>query len=167
MTITQPKAIATGASGPPVAVVEIPMPVRDEPVWQWHTTFEANGSAAGNARVHTRTQLAMAHWRGEVDHAAQIAARVMDNAERHSVPPPRARLGFRLAGIATGELLIEVTDPLPEFPGFVEAVTWEPTDGALPRGLWLVRQLGARLSYAVAEDGLSKVVQALVPGAPV
>ncbi|MEU4095937.1 hypothetical protein [Streptomyces sp. NPDC026673] len=145
-------------------VVEIPMPVHEEPVWQWRRTFEANGSAGGNARVHTRTQLTMGHWLGDVEHAAQIAARVMYNAERHSSPPPRARLELRLAIIATGELLIEVTDPLPDFPGFIEAVTWEPAEGERPRGLWVVQQLGARLSYAVAEDRRSKTVQALIPG---
>jgi hypothetical protein len=168
VTTTQPKTIPTGSagtSGSPVAVVEIPMPVSDEPVWQWRRDFEANGSAGGNARVHTRTQLTMAHWRGDVEHAAQIAARVMDNADRHAAPP-RARLGLRLALLATGELLVEVTDPLPDFPGFTKAVRWEPAEGERARGLRVVQQLGARLSYVVTEDGRSKVVQALVPGTP-
>ncbi|MGI5255646.1 hypothetical protein [Actinacidiphila glaucinigra] len=155
---------------PPSAVGElpyaVPLPVRDDHVWQWRRDFEANESAGGNARVHTRTQLTMGHWRGDIENAAQISARVMDNAGRHSAPPPRTRLGLRLAVIATGELLIEVTDPLPEFPNFPEAVAWQPTEGQPARGLWLVQHLGARLSYAVAEDGRSKTVQALVPGTP-
>ncbi|WUD70239.1 hypothetical protein OG937_46170 [Streptomyces sp. NBC_00510] len=142
------------------------MPVRDDAVWHWRRDFEANGSASGNARVHTRTQLTMGHWHGDIKNAAQIAARVMDNAARHSSPPPRGRLDLRLAVIATGELLIEVTDPFPDFPGFIEAVTWKPTEGQSARGLWVAQHLGARLSFAVAEDGRSKTVQALVPGTP-
>lgn len=169
MTSTHPITISADsadASGPAVAVVETPMPLHADPLWQWRATFEANGSASGNARVHTRTQLTMGKWPGDIEHAARIAAQVMGNAERHSSPPPRARMGFRLAVIATGELLIEVTDPLPAFPGFTQAVTWEPSAGERHRGLWLVRQFGGRLSYAVAEDGLSKTVQVLMPGTP-
>ncbi|MET9879758.1 ATP-binding protein [Actinacidiphila glaucinigra] len=166
MTTTQPKTITTGTSGSPVAVVETPMSVSEDSVWQWRRDFEANRSSGGNARVHTRTQLHIGRWPGDVENAAQIAARLMDNAARHSSPPPRARLGLRLAAIATGEILIEVTDPLPDFPHFTEAVTWQPTEGQRARGLWIAQHLGARLSYAVADDRRSKTVQALVPGTP-
>lgn len=157
---------AAGTCRQLVAVAEIPLPVRDDPVWQWRTNFEATSQAGGNARVHTRTQLTMARWTGDIEYAAQIAARVMDNAARHSAPPPRSRLHLRLAIIATAELLIEVTDLLPAFADFTEAIKWEPVEGERPRGLWVVRQLGGRLSYAVADDGRSKTVQALMPAAP-
>ncbi|MFJ5220152.1 hypothetical protein ACIP98_36370 [Streptomyces sp. NPDC088354] len=152
-------------TSPAAGCVLLPVSV-DDPAWQWRWSFEANGSAGGNARVHTRTQLTMGHWPGDIEHAAQIAARMMDNADRHSQPPPRARLGLRLAVLDTGELLIEVSDPMPAFPNFATAITWEPAIGEPPRGLWTVRKLGGRLSYAIADDGCAKTVQALVPGTP-
>ncbi|MWA07681.1 ATP-binding protein [Streptomyces sp. BA2] len=148
--------------------------VTDTPMWQrskslglsaasgWSTNDLAV-MAAGNARLHTRTLLAMVRWPGEIKMAARVAAVLVDNAVRHGRTVP-ARTSLALIG--TGQLLIEVADGNPTFPGYCEVLK-RPTEPERRRpGLWQVQYFGAKLTYAVHEDGAGKTVQAAFPPVP-
>ncbi|MGP4049386.1 hypothetical protein [Streptomyces sp. 2A115] len=141
----------------------IPLPIRDEPRWQWKRAFTADENAPGLARVHTRTRLTVAGWTGSIEMGARIASVLMDNAVKHAHVSAGDILVLRLAILATGEVLIEVTDPSPDFPNFTAAVEWEPADGSDERrSLWWVRQCKGRVSFTPTEDQSAKTVQVLI-----
>lgn len=158
---------------PTVAVHRLP--VTETPMWEWAETVglqdtsgwsinQLAGIAAGNARVYARTRIAEARWSGEVEHAAQVASVLVDNAVRHGGV---LRVPLRLALIATGRLLIEATDGRPEFPESDTVLKWERIEHERRRGgLWRVHCCGATLSYAVNEDGAGKTVQAVMMPTP-
>ncbi|MER6091276.1 ATP-binding protein [Streptomyces bluensis] len=128
----------------------------------WRGTLEANALAGGNARLRIRTRLTVWNWCGDIEQASQIAALLVENAVRHSGIPRYGRLRICLAVLGTNELTVDVMDPHPHFPGFEEAVMWEPRPGETPRGLYLARCYGAQVTYRSAEDGSGKTVQALI-----
>ncbi|MEV5979580.1 hypothetical protein [Streptomyces sp. NPDC052114] len=153
----------------------VSLPLADAPVWEWAgtvglhdtsgwTTNQLAGIAAGNARLYARSRLTAAHWLGEAEDAAQVAAALVDNAVRHG---SAVQVPLRLALIATGELLIEATDIRPEFPGLADALKWEPAEfDRRRRGLWQARRYGATVSFAVSADGMGKTVQAVMMPTP-
>ncbi|MFJ4836322.1 ATP-binding protein [Streptomyces sp. NPDC088747] len=141
-------------------IVAIPGPVRDEPVWTRHWKLRAGRHAAGNARRYTRLYLTLADVLVDVEDAAEVGGVLMANAVMHSGVPEYAEIPMRCTLLKTGELVIQVHDARIDFPGFDEAVAWEPAQGEKPRGLWTARQLGAEIAYAPTESG--KVVQALI-----
>ncbi|MFJ9360791.1 hypothetical protein [Streptomyces mirabilis] len=131
----------------------------------WH--FRANRHAAENARSYTRMHLTLANVCVDIEDAAVIGGVLMANAVAHSRVPEYAQIPMQWVLLKTGELIIQVQDRLPDFPGFDEAVKWEPAEGEEPRGLWIARELGAELAFAPTEAG--KIVQALIKplGVPV
>ncbi|MFE3032886.1 ATP-binding protein [Streptomyces canus] len=142
------------------AIVPIPGLVRDEPAWTRNYKFRATSLAAGNARSYTRLYLTLNHVFVDIEDAAVIGGALMANAVVHSGVPEHAEIPMHWALLRTGELVIQVQDARRDFPDFDEALKWEPAEGEKPRGLWIVRQLGAEIAYAPTESG--KVVQALI-----
>ncbi|MHC3456069.1 ATP-binding protein [Streptomyces prasinus] len=122
----------------------------------------ANPSAATHARISARSTLTMLNWPGDIHAAIAVLHHLVDNAVRHGLTPGKAdqSLGARLSITEDHELLIDVTDPNPKFPNFLDAVA-----GLDGRGLWNAGQLGARLSMSVTSDFAGKTVRAVLkPG---
>ncbi|MEU1450221.1 hypothetical protein [Streptomyces mirabilis] len=141
-------------------VAAVPGLVHGEPSWMGSWQFRANRYAVENARSHTRMHLTLANVNVDVEAAARIGGVLMANAVTHSRVPEYAQIPMQWVLLKTGELLIQVQDSRRDFPGFDEAVTWEPAEGEKPRGLWIARELGAEIAFAPTEAG--KIVQALI-----
>ncbi|MDQ1006661.1 hypothetical protein QFZ82_001146 [Streptomyces sp. V4I23] len=60
-------------------------PAADAVTYEWSRTFEAQPKAPQQlARLHTRTRLTMAHWRGNREAAAVVAGVLTANAVIHA-----------------------------------------------------------------------------------
>ena len=121
-------------------------------------------SAAGLARIQARTLLTVAAWPGNQHHAIDVLHALVDNAWKHAVIPGEVnqRFGACLSITEAHELIIDVTDPVPLFPDFDQAV-----DGESGRGLWEIARRGVELSwFVVGDDFNAKTVRAVLrPGA--
>ncbi|WP_079189175.1 ATP-binding protein [Streptomyces kebangsaanensis] len=145
-------------------VILLPLQPEEEPRWAWKTKLRADAGAGPNARLRLRPRLTMAVWAGNIDIAARIADKLVDNAARHGKPFGDGCVGLGLTLFpGTDELLIEVDDAAPEFPDFETVACGAPAG----RGLWWVEHYRARLSWDVKKDKdgqvVGKTVQALVP----
>ncbi|WP_432187901.1 hypothetical protein [Streptomyces sp. Tue6028] len=101
----------------------------NEPRYTWGSRLTASANAGPNARLRVRTRLTVARWSGNVDAAARVADKLVDNAYRHAEPigPGEGWIELRLTVLpTTDELLIEVDDATPEFADFDKAATTEP-----------------------------------------
>ncbi|WP_328863262.1 ATP-binding protein [Streptomyces sp. NBC_00306] len=126
--------------------------------YEWFRKFEAQPNTPQLARLHGRTRLTMARWPGNQEAAVVVAGLLTANAVVHANPGPlgdRRCLSLRLTVTEDDELLIDVSDPLPQFPDFAAAVA-----GERGRGLWQVARLGCDLSWFLTGDGDGKVVRA-------
>ncbi|MGW7258721.1 hypothetical protein [Streptomyces sp. NPDC054834] len=135
---------------------------------EWSLT--ANEGAGPNARLRSRPLLTTWGWRGNVDAAARVADKLVDNAFRHGRPFPDGCISLRFALFPkTDALLIEVSDALPAFPDFDQAATADPAPQSPPNGLWWVRHYQGRLSWDVKKDDadqvVGKTVRAIIPAA--
>ncbi|MHB9849000.1 hypothetical protein ACSYGO_07095 [Streptomyces krungchingensis] len=144
----------------------------DEPRYTWGTRLTASPNAGPNARLRVRTRLTVAHWFGSVDAAAQVADKLVDNAIRHADPfgPDKGFVELRLTVFPPGELLIEVDDALPLFPGFEAVATQSSEPTGVPKELWWVRRYRGTLSWStkaddVTGDVIGKTVRAVLPTA--
>ncbi|MEU1203522.1 hypothetical protein ABZ446_46040 [Streptomyces sp. NPDC005813] len=141
----------------------------DEPRYTWGTRLTASPNAGPNARLRVRTRLTVAHWSGNINAAARVADKLVDNAYRHAKPigPGQGWVELRLTVMpTTDELLIEVDDATPEFADFAKAATAEPTGP--PPGLWWVRHYRGALSWGPKTDDatgdvVGKTVAAILP----
>ncbi|MEV6403944.1 hypothetical protein AB0M58_13495 [Streptomyces bobili] len=148
------------------AVTLLPYESAEDPAFDWCTALLADEGAGRNARLRSRSWLTIARWPGDVDLAARVADKLVENAVRHAKPFADGRIRLRLIVTAdTHELLVEVDDAYPEFPGF-ENTTNQSVD-AMPTGLRWVAHCRGRLSWGVLkdDDGVSggKTVQAMLP----
>jgi anti-sigma regulatory factor (Ser/Thr protein kinase) len=119
-------------------------------------------SAAGLARIQARTILTVAAWPGNQHQAVGVLHTLVDNAVKHAVIPGEVnqRFGACLRITEAHELIIDVTDPVPQFPGFRQAIA-----GESGRGLWEIARKGAHLSWHATEDFEGKIVRAVLrPG---
>ncbi|MFC3350094.1 ATP-binding protein [Streptomyces echinoruber] len=130
---------------------EIPMDLPTDP------------SAAGLARIQARTLLTVLSWPGNQHFAIDVLHVLVDNAVQHALTAGRTgqTFGARLSITEAHELLVDVTDPVPEFPNFDKAVA-----GELGRGLWEIARQGAALSwFVVGSEFDAKTVRAILrPG---
>ncbi|MGW4086947.1 ATP-binding protein [Streptomyces sp. NPDC004822] len=121
-------------------------------------------SAAGLARIQARTLLTVADWPGNQPHAVDVLHSLVDNAWKHAVIPGEVNQRFDacLSITEAQELIIDVTDPVPLFPDFEQAITDESG-----RGLAKIARKGVKLSwFVVGEDFNAKTVRAVLrPGA--
>ncbi|MEU9314055.1 hypothetical protein [Streptomyces sp. NPDC048256] len=145
----------------------LPLAPEEEPPFTYSVRLQANEMAGPNARLRARTQLTIAHWAGNVDAASRVCDKLVDNAFRHGKAFKDGRVPVRLTVYPEmAELLVEVDDANPEFPGFTEITAME-LNGRPPSGLWWVSHYRGRLSWDVLKDGdgqvVGKTVQAVLP----
>ncbi len=144
-----PTSEATGEhlrEGHPVVamVTLLPLAFEKEPPFTYRVRLQANEMAGPNARLRARMQLTIANWPGNVDAASRVCDKLVDNAFRHGKAFKDGRLPVRLTvHPETAELLVEVDDANPEFPGFPGAVATE-LGGKPPTGLWWVAHYRGR-----------------------
>jgi anti-sigma regulatory factor (Ser/Thr protein kinase) len=124
----------------------------------------ADPSAAGLARIEARPLLTVLGWPGNQLLAIDVLSVLVDNAVQHGLARAKTgqRIGARLSVTETRELLVDVTDRVPQFPDFDEAVA-----GAARRGLWKIAQQGASLSWFIAGPAFdAKTVRAVLQPTP-
>ncbi|MGW4955429.1 ATP-binding protein [Streptomyces parvulus] len=126
---------------------------------QTELKIPARPGAGVMARIMGRTMLTLLGWPGNVHAAIEVLGHLVDNAVTHGLvagktkPADEPRAWLRVT--EADELVIDVTDPTPEFAHFDAAA-----HGTLGRGLWHVRHYGARLSWFLTSDGDGKTVRA-------
>lgn len=122
----------------------------------------ADATAVNIARIKGRTLLTRLGWPGSVHAAIDVVHCLVDNAVRYGLTPEASgqSLAVCLRVTEAHELLIDVTDPNPMFPGFNTALAAGPG-----RGLGDVQQAGAALTWFVSPDCKGKTVRATMrPG---
>ncbi|WP_432190286.1 hypothetical protein [Streptomyces sp. Tue6028] len=156
----------------PSTISHLPAQQHDVPRYTWSTRLTGSPNAGPNARLRVRTRLTVAHWSGNIDAAARVADKLVDNAVRHADPfgPGKGFVELRLTVLPAEELLIEVDDALPLFPDFEAVATQSCEPAGVPKGLWWVRHYRGALSWApkkddVTGDVIGKTVQAVLPTA--
>ncbi|MFE1289659.1 ATP-binding protein [Streptomyces sp. NPDC058751] len=146
----------------------LPLRTEAKPAFEWSTILRADAGAGPNARLRVRPWLTVARWQGDVDVAARVAAKLVDNAVRHGKPLTDGCVSLHLIVTPdTHELLIEVDDDYPEFPDFEKAATQSRAVSGTLTGLGWVTRYQGRLSWDVRRDAhdevVGKTVQAVLP----
>ncbi|MFJ6697272.1 ATP-binding protein [Streptomyces sp. NPDC091272] len=137
----------------------------------WSTECALTPRAVALARSFARTHLTVLGWAGDVDTAVLVVSELVTNAVRHARVP--GRVGWlRLAVLADGGLLVDVSDPV---AGFLRGGGIDVPPGAWDeygRGLHLVREVG-QLSWfprdgvgANGQDGKTVRVRMWCPARP-
>ncbi|MBD0710667.1 hypothetical protein BU197_20495 [Streptomyces sp. CBMA291] len=144
---------------------EEPAPVATAPQARHEAALRLpSGDAAPEpCRLADRTRPALRDWPGDLDATADVTHILVRNALEHGIVPgvKGQEIAVRLRVAETEGLLIEVSDPNPEFPGFGEA----DERGQGRGGLWDVKRLGAALTWFPDLEGGGKTVRAtLRPG---
>jgi hypothetical protein len=164
-----PASGTSASEGPQLAAVALlPLETEEQPAFDWCTALLANEGAGRNARLRCRTWLTIGRWSGNVDIATRVADKLVENAVRHGKPFADGRIPLRLIVTAdTHELLVEVDDAYPEFPGFEKGANQSGSATGTPTGLWWVAHYRGRLSWGVMRDDdgviVGKTVQAILP----
>lgn len=127
---------------------------------EWSMDYAMVYGSVRLARIHVRRHLTAMGWRGDVEDAALIASELVSNAISHGRIVGEL-LTVRAAVLEDGSLLLDVFDPVREFPRFGEA-THPPNDAEGGRGLLVVRALGATVSWFLHQD-TGKTVRAHLP----
>ncbi|MCE0445386.1 hypothetical protein LT493_11330 [Streptomyces tricolor] len=91
----------------------------DEARIEWSMKPPANLRIRREARMRTRMRLTIAHWTGDIDAAARVAAELADNAVKHGGPFLDGSVILRLSvDPKTGELLVGSGRRKPCLPQF-------------------------------------------------
>ncbi|MFE0099833.1 ATP-binding protein [Streptomyces sp. NPDC059009] len=114
-------------------------------------------------RVHVRRQLCMWRWSGDIENAVLVGTELVTNAIRHGHIAGHL-LELRLALLEDRGLLVDVSDPVAEFPRSDVLIAAEREDEQ-GRGLFLVCALGAEVSWFLRQEG-GKTVRAHLPVLP-
>lgn len=132
--------------------------------WNWCRQLPVKG-VRQSAQIFTRSRLTLTRWTGDVEAAARTAAVLADNGARHGQPFPDGSVALRLiVDPETSELLIQVDDADPHFPGFEAAVA---KSRSAMSGFGFVQRQRAQLDWYLLLDKEGnpegKTVQALLP----
>ncbi|MGW3633473.1 hypothetical protein ACWD7F_25515 [Streptomyces sp. NPDC005122] len=159
------------AHRPASAALFLPSTSQDR--FRWTTNLAAIAAAGPNVRIRARPWLTDAQWSGNVDQAARVIDKLVDNALRHGTAIPDndtpegvipARMIVRQE---TEELVIEVDDALPEFPHFEEVIKQVDESKGKPTGLWWVVHYRGNLTWKVKRNAgdavVGKTVTATLP----
>jgi len=129
------------------------------------TDLPGDESAIAVSRGWIRSTHSWLRWTGSVAHAAEVGGLLVANAVRHGLPDdvalPGCHLLLRSSATEAGELLLDVTDHNPLFPGFDRAVGRTGSGRGLRRIAWI----GAQVSWTASPDGIGKTVRATFPPA--
>ncbi|MFD5557861.1 ATP-binding protein [Streptomyces sp. NPDC127068] len=123
---------------------------------EWSMSFTMTPRVIGLIRRQSARALDRLGWPGDRDAALLVVSELTTNAVVHAAVPGRL-LRLRLAALADGRLLVDVSDPVARMPDHGEQNTEPDEEGG--RGLLLVRCF-ARLSWR--PDGNGKTVRALL-----
>ncbi|MGX2996969.1 ATP-binding protein [Streptomyces sp. JNUCC 64] len=123
---------------------------------EWSMTCPLTPRAVGLVRRRSGRALDLLGWPGDRDAAVLVVSELATNAVVHAAAPARS-LGLRLAVLADGALLVDVSDPVPGPPDAPDTAVGPDAEGG--RGLALVRALAA-LSWLPGENG--KTARALL-----
>ncbi|MFD9461144.1 hypothetical protein [Streptomyces sp. NPDC060027] len=165
----RPPTPAEAAAAPPRASTATLLPLTEEsPRFLQFWPLAATHNAGPNARLRMRPWLTVARWNGNIDQASRVADKLVDNAVKHGKPLPGGIVYLRVFGLPeTNELVIEVEDALPEFPGFEQVANQSGEVQGPPKGLWWVAHYRGRLFWDVKSDdcglAVGKTVQAIIP----
>ncbi|MFD5430398.1 hypothetical protein ACFWI9_34110, partial [Streptomyces sp. NPDC127084] len=159
-------SVGNAAAG--AAVTQPPFWIGENPAFEWSTSLLANSGAGPNARLRARPWLTIGHWYGDIDAAAQVVDKLVDNAVLHGRPFTDGCVALRLTVTSdTHELLVAVDDAYPDFPAFEKVANQSERPDGKPTGLWWVAHYQARLSWDVKRDAdgvaVGKTVQAILP----
>ncbi|MFE2968308.1 ATP-binding protein [Streptomyces sp. NPDC059340] len=139
-----------------------PVPINAPVDRHWARSYTLRPECLRQVRTDAYTRLTMLNWTGNQAAAVEVLARLAKNVVVHAAPVTgtSAQMLVRLAVTEKDELLIDVSDPSPEFPDCAAAIR-----GEKGRGLWDVRRLGADVTWILSENGRGKTVRAhLLPG---
>ncbi|WP_033320974.1 ATP-binding protein [Streptomyces yerevanensis] len=126
---------------------------------EWTLSYPMLPATVRLARLHTRRRLTLWNWEGDTEDAVLITSELVANAVRHARCPGH-ELWLRLTHLSDGSLLIEVSDPVPQFPNFTEAAPQEVAEEQ-GRGLGIVRALTTELTWRPRRH-IGKTVRARV-----
>lgn len=139
-----------GAPHPVTALRPRPGPHADADVVAYaKAEYTMHPTSVPQSRRDTCTQLAEWHWGtgDSTDAVALVVTELVANAVKHARPRRSDhRILLRLAVLADGDLIVEVSDPVAAFPRFDESVRPQPDDEA-GRGLVLVRSCSVDLTW--------------------
>jgi hypothetical protein len=153
------------------AALEACLDLGAQPAYRWEDRLKGDEFVGSNVRLRVRPRLTVARWPGNIDIATRVCGHLMDNVVRHAKLFPDRMVAIRLICPSRhGELIIEVDDALPDFPGFDEIVS-QGTDGYPPvTGLWWIAHAEGQLAWELlrGDDGevIGKTVQVVLPPSP-
>lgn len=120
-------------------------------------------SAVSRARTLTRSGLTVIGWLGDVHAATEVVAHLVENAVAYGVMPDFVGEGVAVVLCIddAGQLVVDVTDPNPKFPGFEEALQ--------ERGhsLCRIKQHGAKITWFMSSGVEGKTVRVTMTPGPV
>lgn len=132
---------------------------------EWTMRYTMVKRSARLTRLHTRRTLTNWSWRGETEDAVLIVSELVTNAIEHGRVPGH-QLALRLTLLECGGLVIDVSDPVPDFPNFADAIAHvgphHPEQG---RGLLVATRLGAEITW-FPRKYCGKTVRARLVGPP-
>ncbi|MFJ6705672.1 MULTISPECIES: hypothetical protein [unclassified Streptomyces] len=150
-------------SGAHADVTPLPLRLEAEPAFELGISVKAITAAGLLVRQRVRPWLTIGSWEGDVDVAARIADKLVDNAVKHGEPFPDGTVTLRLIVDAkTRGLRIEVDDAFPDFPGFGEVANHGIDVAGKPHGLQWVTHYKGCLSWDAKADADGKAVSKTV-----
>lgn len=144
------------------------LPLSSQDQFRWATSLAATEAAGPNARLRARPWLTTAQWTGNVERAARVADKLVDNAFRHGATFPDGLTPVRMIVLReTNELIIEADDASPDFPNFSDVANRSGEPKGMPTGLWWVAYYCAHLSWVAKRHAagavVGKTVRAVLP----
>jgi anti-sigma regulatory factor (Ser/Thr protein kinase) len=127
---------------------------------EWSMGYTMVHGSVALARRHALRRLALWGWAGDTYDAVIVVSELVSNAISHGRKVGH-ELRLRLALLACGALVIEVCDPVAEFPNFAGAAGEPGEDEERGRGLLVVRQLGGEITWS-ARPHIGKTVRVVL-----
>ncbi|WP_338683377.1 ATP-binding protein [Streptomyces acidiscabies] len=139
-----------------------PVPTPTTPVTEsWNMSYPMTLRSVPLARRQTLRRLTLWNWPGNKDDAILIVSELVANAIRHARRPGHELwLHLALLEDEPPTLLIEVSDPTPDFPTLCTTPT-----GEAGRGLQVVNALTTHFDWHLGKE-IGKTVTAHLPCPP-
>ncbi|MFW6691423.1 ATP-binding protein [Streptomyces sp. MAR4 CNX-425] len=140
--------------------------IDEHTVQEWAMRYAMVKRSARLTRSHTRCTLTGWGWRGDVGNAVLIVSELVSNAIQHGRVAGH-QLALHLTLLECGGLVIDVSDPVPDFPDFAGALArdTDPQHRERGRGLLVAARLGGEITW-FPRRFCGKTVRARLAGAP-